>query len=62
MGSGGFLFLRLLRSQLFDGGAGADEVAIAVDVVDPRDGGPVLRGPGPRCGESGLLAGIRAVP
>lgn len=45
-----------------DGGAGADEVAVAVDVVDAGDGGPVFGGAHPGAGEGGGFAGVRVCP
>src|SRR5688572_2083990 len=53
--------LRLLRVG-FHSDAGADEVAVAVDVVDAADARPELARPGVAIGEGGGLARIRPGP
>ena len=49
-------------SVVFDGWAGADEVAIAESVVDTGDRGPELVGASPRGGVGGLFARIGPIP
>lgn len=45
-----------------DGGAGADEVAVAMDVVDAGHRWPVFGSSHPGAGESGGLAGVGVWP
>ena len=51
--------LLLIHAQ---GGAGADEVTVSVDVVDASAGGPELVGADPRGGEGGGVLGVVEVP
>src|SRR5271163_1699131 len=44
------------------GRAGAEEVAVAVGVVDAVDRGPVLVGAAAVAGETALSAGVRTLP
>ena len=44
----------------FDGDATADEVAVAVDVVDAGDGAPVFVDTGCAFGEAAFFAGVLA--
>src|SRR5439155_20609093 len=65
MGTGNFRKGRVacpLRWVSLYGRAGADQVAVAVRVVDARDGRPELALAHPRRGKRGLLAAVRPVP
>lgn len=49
-------------SEFLNGRAGADEVAVAVDVVDTADWGPVFVGLDPRERVGGLFASVGVWP
>ena len=52
----------LFSLKLFHRRTGAEQVPIAVDVVDAANGGPEFMVARPRRGESCLFARVRAVP